>query len=205
MLTFFSSLFSFGQAKKEADDILKEVTEKTKSFSSLKINFTYQMNNPQADIHESEDGSLLVKGDKYRLYIAGQVIISDGETMWTYIEEVNEVQINAVEEDQELMTPSRLLTSYSEQYKSKLVGEKKQNGKDYQIIELKPSEDKSYSLVILTVDKSNKRFDKIDIQDKNGNTFTYKVNDFIPEAPYKETDFTFSDEEFPDAEVIDMR
>ena len=195
----------FSQAKKSADEILKEVTEKTKSYSSLKIDFTYNMDNPEAKIHESEAGSLLVSGDKYRLNIAGQIIISDGETMWTYIQEVNEVQINTVEEDQELMTPTKLLTSYSEQYKSKLAGEETKAGKTYQVIELKPNENKTYSLVTLTVDKNEKRFVRIAIQDNNGNTFTYIVNDFIPESPVNETDFTFSDKEFPGAEVIDMR
>jgi outer membrane lipoprotein-sorting protein len=163
------------------------------------------MDNPQADIHESETGTLLVKGDKYRLNIAGQIIISDGETMWTYIQEVNEVQINTVEEDQELLTPSRLLTSYSENYKSKLVGEETKDGRVYQVIELKPSEDKSYTLVILRVDKVLQRFDKIEIQDNNGNSFTYNVNDFVPDAPFKESDFVFTELEFPGAEIIDMR
>jgi outer membrane lipoprotein-sorting protein len=203
--TFLFSIPSYPQAKKDADEILREVTEKTKSYESIEINFTYNMDNPEAKIHESETGSLLVRGDKYRLDIAGQLIISDGETIWTFIREVDEVQINTVEEDQELLTPSRLLTSYSEQYKSKLVGEERKNGKLFQVIELKPLEDKSYSLVTLKVDKELKRFVRIAIQDTNGNTFTYIVNDFIPDVPFQETDFTFSEEEFPGVEVIDMR
>jgi hypothetical protein len=86
-----------------------------------------------------------------------------------------------------------------------MVGEEEKDGRIYQVIELKPSEDKSYSLVILNVDKKMKRFHKIEIQDKSGNSFTYNVNEFIPEAPYKESDFTFTEQEFPGAEVIDMR
>lgn len=195
----------FAQAKKDAEQILKEVTEKTKSYSSIKIDFTYNMDNAEAKIHESEKGTLLVKGDKYRLNIAGQIIISDGKTMWTYIQDANEVQINSVEEDQELITPTRLLTSYSEQYKSKLVGEEVKDGKTFQVIELKPNEDKTFSQVILTVNKAEKRFVKIALQDKNGNTFSYLINDFIPNAPVKDSDFTFSSQEFPGAEVIDMR
>jgi outer membrane lipoprotein-sorting protein len=205
ILALIISSTVFSQSKKSSDEILKEVTEKTKSYESIRIDFTYNMDNPEAKIHESEAGSLLVSGDKYRLNIAGQIIISDGETMWTYIQEVNEVQINTVEEDQELLTPSKLLTSYSEQYKSKLIGEESRDGKTYQVIELKPIENKTYSLVTLTVDKELQRFVRIAVQDNNGNTFTYIVKDFNPEIPVSENDFTFSDEEFPGAEVIDMR
>ena len=202
---FLTSMLALAQAKKDADEILKEVTEKTKSFSSIKIDFTYNMDNPDAKIHESESGTLLVEGDKYRLKIAGQVIISNGVTIWTYIEEANEIQINTVDEEQELLTPSRLLTSYSEQYKSKLAGEEEVNGHTYQVIELKPSEDKNFSQVLLTVDKQLQRFVKIDILDKNGNTFTYIVNKFEPDVPVKDSDFTYIPQEFPGAEVIDMR
>lgn len=203
--TLIFNAFLFSQAKKDSDAILKEVTETTKSYQSIQIGFTYNMDNPGAKIHESENGSLLVKGDKYRLKIAGQVIISNGETIWTYIGDANEVQVNSVEEDQEMLTPTKLLTSYSEQYKSKLIGEEVKNGKNLQIIELKPNDDKTYSSVMLTVDKDLKRFVKIAIQDKNGNTFSYLVNEFKPDVPVKDTDFTFSSQEFPGAEVIDMR
>lgn len=205
LLVFLLSQTAMSQAKKSSDEILKEVTEKTKSYASIKIDFTYNMDNPESKIHESESGSLLVKGDKYRLSIAGQIIISDSKTMWTYIQEANEVQVNSVDENQELLTPTRLLTSYSENYKSRLIGEEVKNGKTFQIIELKPNEDKNYSRVELTVDKDLKRFVRIAVQDKSGNTFTYIVNDFKPDAPCKETDFTFSTTEFPGVEVIDMR
>ena len=201
----FLSLHSFSQAKKDADDILKEVTQKTRSYDAIKISFTYNMDNPQARIHESEKGSLLVSGDKYRLNIAGQLIISDGETMWTYIQEVNEVQINTVEEDQELLTPSKLLTSYSENYKSRLVGEEVLNGRAFHVIELKPIENKNYTLVTLLVDKELQQFKRIAVQDTNNNTFTYIINDFTPNPTVSESDFTFTEKEFPGAEIIDMR
>jgi outer membrane lipoprotein carrier protein len=196
---------AISQVKKTADEILKEVSEQTKSYSSIRLDFTYNMDNAEAKIHESEAGSLLVKGDKYRLKIAGQVIISDSKTMWTYIEDANEVQVNTVDESQDVFTPTKLLTSYSEQYKSKLIGEEVKNGRTYQVIELKPNEEKNYSRVELTIDKSLKQFTRIAVQDKSGNTFTYIVNEFKPDAPYKDSDFTFSAKEFPGAEVIDMR
>lgn len=210
IIILLSLIFIFGQAafaqqKKSADEILKEVSDKTQAYSSIRIAFTYNMDNPQAKIHESESGTLLVKGDKFRLNIAGQVIMSDARTIWTYIEDANEVQINAVDEDQEVFIPTKLLTSYNEQYKSRLVGEEVKNGKTYQVIELKPNVEKTYSRVELTIDKALKQLSRIALQDKSGNTFTYIVNEFKPDVPCKDSDFAFSPSEFPEAEVIDMR
>jgi outer membrane lipoprotein-sorting protein len=196
---------SFSQAKKTAEDILKQVSETTKSFTSIRIAFTYNMDNPGAKVHESETGVLVVKGDKYKLDIAGQKVISDNKTSWTYISEANEVQINTVEEDENALTPTRLLTSYSEDYKSKLVNETTKDGRPHYVIELKPNAEKNFTNVEMTVDKELYRISRIAIQDKSGNTFTYIVNKWETNVTVSDTDFTFNAKDYPGVEVIDMR
>jgi len=196
---------AFAQAKKSSEDILKQVSEKTKSFASIRISFTYNMDNPSAKVHETETGVLLVKGDQYRLDIAGQKVISDSKTSWTYIGEANEVQINSVEEDENVLTPTRLLTSYSEDYKSKLLNEITKDGRAQYVIELKPNADKTFTTVELNIDKELYRITRIAIQDKSGNTFSYIVNKFEPNVAVKDSDFTFNAKDYPGVEVIDMR
>jgi outer membrane lipoprotein-sorting protein len=163
------------------------------------------MDNPGAKVHESETGTLLVKGDKYRLDISGQNVICDGETSWTYLAESNEVQVNSVENDENVITPTKLLTSYSEDYKSKLSGEVTKNGIVQYVIELKPNDAKSITGVELNIDKEQMRIMRIAIQDKSGNTFTYIVNKYETNVPVKETDFSFIEKDHPGVEIIDMR
>jgi len=196
---------SFAQAKKSSEEILKQVSEKTKSFSSIRISFTYNMDNPSAKVHETETGVLLVKGDQDSLDIAGQKVISDSKTSWNSIGEANEVQINSVEEDENVLTPTRLLTSYSEDYKSKLLNEITKDGRAQYVIELKPNADKNFTTVELNIDKELYRITRIAIQDKSGNTFSYIVNKFEPNVAVKDTDFTFNAKDYPGVEVIDMR
>jgi outer membrane lipoprotein-sorting protein len=205
VLIILTGQMTFAQGKKSSDDILKEVSEKTKAFSSIRISFTYNMDNPSAKVHESETGTLLVKGDAYRLDIAGQKVICDGKTVWTYIAESKEVQINTVEENENVLTPTRLLTSYSKDYKSKLTGEVSKDGRAQYIIELKPNADKSFTLVELNVDKELYRITRIGIHDKSGNTFSYIVNKFEPNVPVNDSDFSFNAKDYPGVEVIDMR
>jgi len=200
-----SNQFLFAQVKKTSEEILKEVSEKTKSYSSIKVNFTYNMDNPGAKVHESETGTLIVKGDKYRLDIAGQVVICDATTTWTYISDANEVQVNAVENDEGIITPTRLLSSYSEDYRSKITGEITKNSIVQYVIELKPNADKSITAVELNIDKEQLRIMRIAIQDKSGNTFTYLVNKFETNVAVKDTDFSFNAKDYPGVEVIDMR
>ena len=200
-----SGQVTIAQAKKSSEEILKQVSEQTKSYTSIRISFTYNMDNPSAKVHETETGVLLVNGDRYRLDIAGQKVISDNKTSWTYIGEANEVQINTVEDDENVLTPTRLLTSYSEDYKSRLVNEIKKDGRVQYVIELKPNADKTFTSVELNIDKELFRITRIAIQDKSGNTFSYLVNKFETDVKVNETDFTFNAKDYPGVEVIDMR
>jgi outer membrane lipoprotein carrier protein len=196
---------TFAQAKKTSEEILKQVSETTKAFSTIRISFTYNMDNPSAKVHESEDGVLVVKGDQYKLDIAGQKVISDGKTSWTYISEANEVQINSLDNDDNALTPTKLLTSYSEDYKSRLLNEISKDGRSLYVIELRPNADKTFTSVEMQVDKELFRIARIAIQDKSGNTFSYIVKKFEPNVAVKDADFTFNEKDYPGVEVIDMR
>ncbi len=196
---------AIGQTKK-AEARLDEVSEMTQSYRSMKIDFSYKMDNKAADIHEVEKGTLKIKGDKYRLYIAGQIVINDGETMWTYIEDANEVQINTVEEEgDDFVNPSKLLNSYGENYKARYIDQSKWMGRTVEIIELRPHEDKSFKKVELIIDAAKKRIMKITIYDKNDNEFSYIVDEFKANVLFDPADFTFQEEDYPGVEVIDMR
>jgi len=111
-------------AEKKATSLLDEVTAKMKAYKTMKLEFTYSMINKNQKINESFKGSLLAKGDKYKLNISGQQIFCDGKTAWTYQKDANEVQISEVTGDEESFTPTKFMTSYNNNYKSKLISEK---------------------------------------------------------------------------------
>ena len=163
------------------------------------------MKNVEADIDENTEGILFVKGDKYRLMIAGQLVISDGETIWTYIEDAEEVQINAIDDSDETITPSNLLTSYNHDYKSKYVKETFQYGTTVHVIDLTPEDGKSYYKVGVIIDKTKDQLLEITIYDKNGSTYSYIINSFTPNIELDDAQFTFNPDDYLDVEIVDMR
>ena len=209
LISIFIVQFVIGQDTEKGDkksrDILNRLTATTESYKSIKAEFTYKMKNTEADIDESTDGTLFIKGDKYRLLIAGQVVISDGETIWTYIEDAEEVQINSVEESEESITPGNLLTSYNKDYKSKFIRESFQYGTTVYVIDLTPIEGKSYYKVRVIIDKAKDQLLDITIFDKNGSTFSYIINKFEPDVEIEDNQFTFKEADYPDVDVVDMR
>ena len=195
----------FAQKDEAAATLLEEVSNQTKSYESIKANFTYTMDNKAANIHETKTGTLLVAGDNYQLKAAGQTIFCDGKTVWTYIGESNEVQINDVDTREDALTPSKLLTSYNANYFSRIIRDKDAVGPDLEAIELIPNSTKNFIKAILIINKPLKQVKAFKIFDKNGNTFTYNVTKFQVDVPIKDSDFTFVEANYPDVEVIDMR
>jgi outer membrane lipoprotein-sorting protein len=196
------SITGFAQNDSKATVILNEVSAKTKSFKTIKIDFTYAMDNTKEKIHDKFKGTLLSKGDKYKLTAAGQDVISDGKIIWTYLKDANEVQINNAGEDDDSFTPTKLLSGYNKDYKSKFIEEK---GND-QVIELYPlKKGKSFTKVRLTIDKTKKQVSRFVIYDRNGSTFSYIVDKFITDQAIADALFTFNKADYPGVEVNDMR
>ncbi|HNW53677.1 MAG TPA: outer membrane lipoprotein carrier protein LolA [Bacteroidales bacterium] len=193
---------AFAQTDKKATAILDEVSVKTKAYKTIKVEFTYAMDNAKQKIHDKFKGTLLSKGDKYKLTAAGQDVISDGKTVWTYLKDTKEVQINNVGEDDDAFTPTKLLSGYNKDFKSKFIEEK---GNE-QFIELYPlKKGKSFTKVQLTIDKNKKQISKFVIYDRNGSTFTYLVDKFVTDQPIADNVFTFNKAEHPGVEINDMR
>ena len=192
-----------GQSKDpKAIALLEEVSTKTKAYKSIKVDFTYTMENTKAKINETKSGTLLISGDKYKMSASGQTVICDGKTIWTYIQESNEVQINTLDNKDDALTPSKLLTSYNANYKSKMI---KSTEPGIESVELIPNTSKNFTKAILGIDKVKKQIRSFTLFDKSGNTFTYKIKTFLTDIPVTNGDFSFDEKKFPDVEVIDMR
>ncbi len=186
----------------KATSLLEEVSKKARSHKSIKADFSYTMKNAKANIDEEKTGTLLVSGDKYRMTAAGQTVICDGKTIWTFIRESNEVQVNTLDNKDDALTPSKLLTSYNASYKSKIV---KSTDPAVEMVELTPTTAKNFNRAILGIDKAKKQVKSFTLYDKSGNTFTYKIKSYVTDTPVTDADFVFDAKKNPGVEIIDMR
>jgi outer membrane lipoprotein carrier protein len=194
-----------GRGDKKSNEILERLTRKTESYKTMRAEFIFKMENLETGVSEQTDGVLLVMGNKYRLDIAGQTVISDGVTLWTYIADANEVQINSAEESEESISPNKLLSSYTKDYRSKFIAEDFLYGAAVNIIDLTPESGKSFYKVRLIIDKAKDQLKDVTIFEKNGSTFSYVIKKFETNIDADDRRFTFSKNDFPGVEIIDMR
>ena len=142
VLTIFLSTFLFAQAAPQkdtkAEEILKGVSNKYKTYKSVKATFVITVENPKDKTKDVQKGTICLKGNKYKLEVAGQDIISDGKTRWTYVKDANEVQIDNQKTDENSITPSNVFTMYEKGFLFKFIGEQKEKGMVYQLVELVP-------------------------------------------------------------------
>ena len=142
----------------DAKKILDGVSEKFKTFKTVKATFTYKVENAAGKALSSKTGSVSMKATKYRVSIVGQEIFCDGTNVWTYDKAANEVTITKLDNSSNTLTPQKLFTNfYDKDFLYKLNGEKKQGAKTIQEIEMTPTDKtKPFHKVYVYVDKTGK-------------------------------------------------
>jgi len=195
------------QKDKKAEDILNGVSKKYKSYKSVKATFVITMENGKDKSKDVQKGTICLKGSKYKLDVAGQDVISDGKTRWTYVKDANEVQIDNQKTDENAITPSNIFTMYEKGFLFKFMGEQNEKGMTYQLVELIPVDPKKKNVfkVKLTINKNDKFIVSAKLFDKNGGVQAISVDKMMPDACPDDSIYSFNSQKYPGAEIIDLR
>ncbi|MCF8332408.1 MAG: outer membrane lipoprotein carrier protein LolA [Bacteroidales bacterium] len=188
----------------KSKDILNNAGAKFENHDDVRIEFTYNMTNDEYDIHEEYSGKAWMKKEKYKIDLKKQIIMSDGETIWTYLPGSKEVQVASADENDE-NNPLKILTNWEENYRSKYIRTEIVSGHTIDIIDLVPQEGKSFYKVRVRIDQNSKQLISSSIYDKNGTTYTYIIEEFKTNSGLPDSTFRFNKSEHPGVEVIDLR
>ncbi len=210
MIALLCTVASANAQDVKAKTILDNLKAKTEGYSSIQIDFEYNMKNSDEDIDETQKGSLATKDKMYNVDIAGQTIISNGKTVWTVLPEAEEVQINTVPEDGEeddYISPDKLLKIWEDGFKYKYDSQTMINGETTDVINLYPdvNDDKSFHTIKLFVNKVKTQINQVIIKGKDGTDYTYKIINFSPNKDISNDEFNFSTAKNPNYDVIDLR
>ncbi|MCX7744976.1 MAG: outer membrane lipoprotein carrier protein LolA [Flavobacteriales bacterium] len=202
----FSTVYLNAQTDTETKKILDKLSEKTKSFKSVEVEFTFIVDNKDQKINETTKGTLKMKGEKYRLMMKDQEIICNGQKVYTYNKEANEVQVIGVDElEEDAITPKNMFTIYENNFKSRIKEKKTEDGKNITVIDLYPMnpKEKDYSIVRLFVDTDKNMVTKATVLAKNGTLYTYKIDKMVPDKEMNESLFVFDKTKYPGVTIIE--
>jgi len=200
IIVVISLISSFGFAQ-NAETLLNEVFNKTKSYKNISIDFKYVLQNTSENINQETRGDVIMEGDKYVLNILGITRIYDGKTLYSISPEDEEVTISTdnTEEEESTITPSKMLSFYKEGYTYELDIVQNVKGRKVQYVKLNPIDTNSeIKQVLLGIDANTKHIYNLIEIGKNGTKTTLTVNSFKTNEPISKTLFTFDKSKYGD-------
>lgn len=194
-----------GKNDPEGKKILDAVSAKFKTYKSVQAKFLLKIENAAGKNLGTKNGSVYMKGNRYRISVPGQDIFSDGSNVWTFDKSSNEVTISKIDPSANSITPQKLFTNfYDKDFLYKSNGNVKVGKKTMQEVELTPI-DKTKPFHKVLLDVSNATINTTKIFEKTGNRYTYSVNSMVTNSTIPETTFIFDAKKYPGVEVVDLR
>jgi outer membrane lipoprotein carrier protein len=190
----------------KALEILEAMSKKYKSIPAFEANIACNLINDVDKVNEEFKGRITVKGDKFRMVLPEQEVINNGVTIWTYLPEAKEVNIDNYDPNSEDVNPSKMHEVYKKGFKYLYLQDKAEGGVQCEEIDLVPEKkDAQYFKIKMFINKKDKTIQSFTLFDKGGNRYKYTISKFTPNAKIDDTLFTFDPKKYPGVEVIDLR
>lgn len=193
----------------KAIEMLKEIGNQYDNAKVHLIDFALDIELP-GQATETQKGELIQDGEKFILDMGERKIISDSETVWMYLKELNEVQINDADFDEvggEFNSPSDIFNLYdSKEFVFAISSRFQEEGKDITQIEAKPLDTESdYSKMRLTLRDKGLEVQRLKIFYKDGSRFTMHIKEHNENYKLGADGFSFDASKYPDVHVEDLR
>lgn len=205
----FLSLLSFSGFSQDAKAraILDAMSTKYQAIKSFSANFAYGSMSPSGKKGRMSTGSIIAKGVKFKLNMAGQEIYNNGKEIYTFVKETNEVNVTSFDGSEDSpFSPSNIYSIYKKGYDYKFLKEETIDGKKVEVIELKPQKSgTNVSKIQIGVNKADKSISNWKIWDTSGKITAFEISSFKPNTTASDATFTFNTAKHPGVEVVDLR
>ena len=210
-LFIVTSLFSgllCGQQDPEARQILDRVSAKSKNYSTIQADFELTIENRQQNHQSSSTGLIRIKGKKYYMESMGTKVYFDGTTLYTFMEDINEVTISTPDEtsDDFMENPALIFDFYNRDFKYHLVGEVKLDaGWMYEIDLFPVNLEQPYSRFKVLIKRDTEELYMIKSVGKDGIDYTAFIRNAQYDQSLSDDIFTFDPKKHKGIEIVDLR
>lgn len=202
----FTAVLANAQDANKAKALLDEVYNKVKSYDNIYVDFKFDLNNAEAGINQETRGDVTMSGDKYMFNYLGSQQLFDGIKVYTIVPENEEVTIEDKSEDENAMTPSKMLTFYNEGHNYDWDILQDVRGRKIQYVKLTPIDSNTeIKSRLLGIDMGTKHIYKLIETGKNGTKTTITVNSFKTNQDLSKTLFTFNEVKYKDEGYFILR
>ena len=185
------------QNAQKAKALLDEVYNKVVSYDNIAIDFKYTLENTDANTKSETRGDATLNGDKYLVNLFGSTQLYDGKKVYTIVPDNEEVTIDDQSDDDDTITPSKMLTFYREGHNYAWDILQNVQGRKIQYVKLTPIDSNSdIQSILLGIDVETKHIYKLIETGQNSTKTTITVNSFITDHPLSKSLFTFDEAKY---------
>jgi chaperone LolA len=200
-------LASFGMlfAAQKAEDVLEKVRKRYDAVNDAELRFSQKVRFPLTKVEQQLSGTLFIKKkNKYRVEMDEQTIVTDGQTIWSYSAANNQVMIDNFKQDEQSLSPEKILVGAPDNYTATIVGEEKLGGNETTVLKLVPKGEQSFIHSLrLWVDQKDWMIRQVEVVDLSEKQTLYTVLQLRTNTGLQDSRFVY---QIPKgADVVDLR
>ena len=207
-LLFTGITTGFAQQDPAAKEILDRVAEKNKQYTSIRADFELTIENRREEQVSASTGMIVIKGEKYYLESLGSKVFFNGKTLWSYMEDINEVTISEPDQDDDdfVENPVKIFDFYNRDFKYRLVGEVKVEELWMYEIDLFPNNlEQPYSRFKIFIKRDTEELYMLKAVGKDGIDYTAYLKNMKYNEVIADTEFEFDPSKYKGIEIVDLR
>jgi outer membrane lipoprotein-sorting protein len=205
---FLSNYTNNSLAKIKPHTKAQQILDHIEIPNTLQADFIYIYIEKEAETPQEVQGKIWIKNNKYRIVLDDRIIISNGETIWNYLIELHEVQINTceAEETTELFSPVQLLHMYEQGFVPISLAQKTIEKVNYDLVDLIPiDQQNAITHLTLMIDKKSHQIKNIKALDNNGTVHSFMIQTLVKDIEVEDICFEFDTTNDEELEIVDLR
>ena len=195
-----TSIYVFSQ-EKNALEILQNLEKQQENFKNISLEFEFITQSEY--INEKQKGKLILEGNKSILEFNQQLSISNGETKWIYLKNMNEIQIMEYDPNEDIVNMNTFFSIYRQGDEYIYINKEESPNGDFYVIDVTMNKNMPFEKVRLEIIEMNQQIQKLYFYHKNKTTYIYNITTF--KTDIETPDFNLDIDKYPEAEIIDLR
>jgi len=187
-------------ARKIVDNLIKKLQ------NDMPISFDISYNITGGD-KTTERGkiSFLSSGTKYKVTSEIFDDYCNGNTLWHYDKNTQEVEISELEDGNSIFNFIKIINVYAKSYRPKFIRKDFLNKTQVNIIDLTPQKRSAVTKVRLWISTNSDTLLQMQVNINDGSKNTYTFSNYKSKVATTDNDFVFPKAKYPKAKQIDLR
>lgn len=198
------ALSAAATAKEDPKTILDTAVDRLENAGGIRGQFTITQFDGTKEAGTTH-GHISMQGERYTLTTPEHVTWYDGQTQWTWLKSSNEVNVTKpTQTELRKSSPAALMVAYRNGYKLS-VKKSKLRGKNVWEVTMTAISSKSRPERVV-IDIAQDDYTPMCLRARNdGNWTRFAIHEYATKQTFNDDDFRFKKDNYPTAEVIDLR